>query len=133
VSSFVIIRSILHTRPDQLGREMDRAFTPHGEVPLSRTSVYWRSSCGSWAILSALCRLQRSSDNQRKAEACFQHAMTIAQNQGGKAWELRTATSLARLWQHQGKRQQARNLLAPIYHWFTEGFDTADVQDAKVL
>jgi predicted ATPase len=77
--------------------------------------------------------LQRSPANQREAEACFQHAMTIAQNQGGKAWELRTATSLARLWQHQGKRQQARNLLAPIYHWFTEGFDTADLQDAKVL
>jgi predicted ATPase len=77
--------------------------------------------------------LQRSSDNQREAETCFQHAMTIAQNQGAKAWELRTATSLARLWQHQGKRQEARDLLAPVYTWFTEGFDTPDLQEAKAL
>ena len=77
--------------------------------------------------------LQRSADNQREAEACFQHAMTIAQSQDAKAWELRTATSLARLWQHQGKRQEARDLLAPVYHWFIEGFDTPDLQDAKAL
>jgi predicted ATPase len=77
--------------------------------------------------------LQLSSDNQREAEACFQHALTIAQSQGAKAWELRAATSLARLWQHQGKRQQAHDLLAPVYHWFTEGFDTPDLQEAKAL
>jgi predicted ATPase len=77
--------------------------------------------------------LQLSLDNQREAETCFQHAMTIAQNQGAKAWELRTATSLARLWQQQGKRQQAHDLLAPVYAWFTEGFDTPDVQEAKAL
>jgi predicted ATPase len=77
--------------------------------------------------------LQLSADNQREAEACFQHAMTIAQSQGAKAWELRTATSLARLWQHQGKRQQAHALLAPVYSWFTEGFDTPDLQEAEAL
>jgi predicted ATPase len=77
--------------------------------------------------------LQLSLDNQREAETCFQHAMTIAQSQGAKAWELRTATSLARLWQHQGKRQEARDLLAPIYNWFSEGFDTPDLQEAKAL
>ena len=77
--------------------------------------------------------LQLSSDNQREAETCFQHAMTIAQNQGAKAWELRTATSLARLWQQQGKIPEARDLLAPVYNWFTEGFDTADLQEAKAL
>jgi predicted ATPase len=59
--------------------------------------------------------------------------MTIAQNQGAKAWELRTAASLARLWQQQGKRPQARDLLAPVYTWFTEGFETADLQEAKAL
>jgi predicted ATPase len=48
-------------------------------------------------------------------------------------WELRAATSLARLWQSQGKRQEAAALLVPVYHWFTEGFDTADLQDAKAL
>jgi predicted ATPase len=77
--------------------------------------------------------VQLSADNQREAETCFQHAMTIAQDQGAKAWELRTATSLARLWQHQGKRQQARDLLAPVYAWFTAGFETPDLQEAKAL
>ena len=59
--------------------------------------------------------------------------MTIARNQQAKSFELRAATSLARLWQQQGKRQEAHDLLAPVYHWFTEGFDTADLQDAKAL
>jgi predicted ATPase len=77
--------------------------------------------------------LSQSIDHQSEAEACFQHAMAIAQDQGAKAWELRTATSLARLWQHQGKRQQAHDLLAPVYAWFTEGFDTPDLQEAKAL
>jgi predicted ATPase len=59
--------------------------------------------------------------------------MDIARQQHAKAWELRAATSLARLWQGQGKRHEARELLAPIYGWFTEGFDTADLQEAKAL
>jgi predicted ATPase len=77
--------------------------------------------------------LQRSSDNQAEAATCFQHAIRIAQSQQAKSWELRVATSLARLWQQQGKRQEAHDLLAPVYHWFTEGFDTADLKDAKAL
>jgi predicted ATPase len=77
--------------------------------------------------------LQQNSDNQAEAEHCFHHAISRAQNQSAKSWELRAATSLARLWQQQGKRQEAHDLLAPIYHWFTEGFDTADLQDAKTL
>jgi len=56
-----------------------------------------------------------------------------SQNQQAKSWELRAAMSLARLWQQQGKRQAAHDLLAPVYHWFTEGFDTADLQEAKAL
>ncbi len=77
--------------------------------------------------------LQLSSDNQAEAEACFHHALDIARNQQAKSFELRTATSLSRLWQQQGKRQEAHDLLAPVYNWFTEGFDTADLQDAKAL
>jgi predicted ATPase len=77
--------------------------------------------------------LQLSSDNQAEAEHCFQQAMTVAQHQQAKSFELRTATCLARLWQQQGKRQQAHDLLAPVYQWFTEGFDTADLQEAKAL
>jgi predicted ATPase len=57
----------------------------------------------------------------------------IAQNQSAKSWELRASTSLARLWQIQGKPQEAYDLLAPVYGWFTEGFDTADLIDAKAL
>jgi predicted ATPase len=77
--------------------------------------------------------LQQSLDNQAEAESCFQQAIAIAQNQQAKSFELRTATSLARLWQQQGKRQEAHDLLAPVYEWFTEGVDTADLQDAKAL
>jgi predicted ATPase len=77
---------------------------------------------------------QLSSDNQAEAETCFHHAIRIAQNQQAKSWELRAATSLARLWQQrQGKRQEAHALLAPVFSWFTEGFDTADLQEAKAL
>jgi predicted ATPase len=77
--------------------------------------------------------LQQSSDNQTEAEHCFRQAITIAQNQQAKSLELRTTTSVARLWQQQGKRQEAHDLLAPVYGWFTEGFDTADLKDAKAL
>ena len=68
-----------------------------------------------------------------QAEACFQQALDVARRQQAKALELRAALSLSRLWQQQGKRTAAYALLAPIYGWFTEGFDTADLQDAKAL
>src|SRR5262249_33126717 len=77
--------------------------------------------------------LQQNADNQPEAEASFHHALDIARNQQAKSFELRAATSLARLWHQQGKRQEAHDLLAPIYSWFTEGFDTADLIDAKAL
>jgi len=68
-----------------------------------------------------------------KAEACFERALAVARQQLAKSWELRAATSMARLWRNQGKPQQARELLAPIYGWFTEGFDTRDLKEAKAL
>jgi predicted ATPase/class 3 adenylate cyclase len=68
-----------------------------------------------------------------QAEGCFQQALDIARQQQAKSWELRAAMSRSRLWQRQGKRDEARELLAPIYDWFTEGFDTADLQEAKAL
>jgi predicted ATPase len=77
--------------------------------------------------------LQQNADNQAEAEDCFHQAIVVAQNQQAKSWELRAATSLAHLWQQQGKRQEAHDLLAPVYGWFTEGFDTLDLQDAKAL
>ena len=68
-----------------------------------------------------------------KAEAYFERALAVARKQQAKSWELRAATSMARLWHGQGKRDEARDLLAPVYGWFTEGFDTLDLKEAKAL
>src|SRR5215475_14320636 len=70
---------------------------------------------------------------QKEAEECFWKAKEIARQQSAKSWELRAGISLARLWQQQGKQQEAHQLLAEIYGWFTEGFDTKDLQEAKAL
>jgi predicted ATPase len=67
------------------------------------------------------------------AEECLQQALTLARQQQARMWELRAATSLARLWQMQDRRQDAYDLLAPVYGWFSEGFDVADLQEAKAL
>jgi predicted ATPase len=83
--------------------------------------------------LKGVLLLQQSSSNQTEAESCFHQAIAIAQSQQAKSLELRAATSLARLWQQQGKRAEASEILAPVYGWFTEGFDTADLQEAKAL
>jgi predicted ATPase len=77
--------------------------------------------------------LQQSADNHAAAQTCFQQALDMARALQAKSLELRTATSLARLWQQQGMRNEAYQLLAEVYSWFTEGFDTADLQDAKGL
>jgi len=72
-------------------------------------------------------------ENESVVEACFQQAISIAKQQGTKLYELRAAMSLSRLWQRQGKAEKAHNLLSEIYSWFTEGFDTADLKEAKAL
>jgi predicted ATPase len=77
--------------------------------------------------------LQQASGNAEAAEASLRKALEVARLQCAKGWELRAATSLARLWCDQGKRDEARNLLAPVYGWFTEGFDTRDLKEAKAL
>ena len=77
--------------------------------------------------------LSRSADNQGQAEACFSRAIAVARRQSAKSLELRAAISLARLFQAQGKSKEARELVQPIYGWFTEGFDTADLKNAKAL
>ena len=77
--------------------------------------------------------LLRAGHDPIAAERCFSRAIGIARQQSAKSWELRAATSLARLWRDQGKRVEARDLLAPVYGWFTEGFETADLRDAKAL
>ena len=77
--------------------------------------------------------LRQAVPDAPQAETCFQQALAVARRQQAKSWELRAAMSLSRLWQQQGKRAEARELLAPIYSWFTEGFDTPDLQEAKAL
>lgn len=77
--------------------------------------------------------LNSPTPNAAKAEASFERALAVARQQQAMSWELRAAMSLARLWRDQGKVQQARELLAPVYGWFTEGFYTRDLKKAKAL
>ena len=83
--------------------------------------------------LKGVLLLQKSAEHQGEAEESLQQALELARRQQAKSLELRAAMNLSRLWQRQGKRAEARQLLAPIYGWFTEGFDTANLQDAKAL
>jgi len=69
----------------------------------------------------------------QKTQAYFERALIVARQQQAKSWELRAAMSMARLWRDQGKREEARELLAPVYGWFTEGHDTLDLKEAKAL
>jgi predicted ATPase len=73
------------------------------------------------------------SRDPEAAKTYFERALVVARQQQAKSWELRAAMSLARLWRDQGKVQQARELLSPVYGWFTEGFDTRDLKEAKEL
>jgi predicted ATPase len=77
--------------------------------------------------------LRQATPDAAQAEARFHQALTLARRQQAKSWELRAAMSMSRLWQRQGKGAEARELLAEVYGWFTEGFDTADLQEAKAL
>ncbi len=77
--------------------------------------------------------IESTSQNAGEAEECFQQALDIARRQQAKSLELRAAMSLSRLWQHQGKQEEAHHLLSDIYGWFTEGFDTPDLQEARAL
>ena len=77
--------------------------------------------------------LELSNHTPDESEALFGQAIEMARSQEAKSLELRAATSLARLWQRQGKKDEARVLLAPVYNWFTEGFDAQDLKDAKAL
>ena len=77
--------------------------------------------------------LRQAMTNAPQAETCFQQALALARRSQAKWWKLRAAMSLSRLWQHQGRRDAARQLLTEVYDWFTEGFDTADLQEARAL
>src|SRR5262245_25462639 len=101
-------------------------------VTLMATTEMWWSEA-EVARLQGELRLQLASPEVSQAEACFRQALEVARRQQAKAFELRAALSLARLWQQQGRRHAARQLLATIYGWFTEGFNLDDLQEAKAL
>ena len=98
--------------------------------PSNRDSTYYDAELHR---LRAEILLDTDGNAVEEAEALFGQALEIARRQEAKTFELRAATSLARLWQRQGKRDAARALLAPLYVWFTEGFDTRDLTDATAL
>jgi predicted ATPase len=91
---------------------------------------YWEAEVHR---LRGVLLLRQPGTPQAEAEAWFQRALEVARHQEAKSLELRAAMSLGRLWQQQSKQAEARELLAPVYGWFTEGFDTADLQEAKAL
>ena len=104
---------------------------------ISEATAAMQTSKESWweaelARIEGVLALKALPDVAR-GEVCFERALAIARKQQAKSWELRAAMSLARLWRDQGKVQQARELLAPVYGWFTEGFDTRDLKEAKAL
>jgi predicted ATPase len=117
-------------------------------VQLGRLNDAWRciseamtaveTSKESWCEaevnrIAAEIALKSPEPETAKAEAYFERALAVARAQQAKSWELRAAMSMARLWRDQGKRDEARELLAPVYGWFTEGFDTRDLKEAKAL
>jgi predicted ATPase len=77
--------------------------------------------------------LMAARPDAAKAQAHYEDALAVARAQQAKSWELQAATRLARLWRDQGRRREARDLLAPVHGWFTEGFSTRDLQEAKAL
>ena len=116
-----------------------RSGQPEVGLPLLDEALAWLDTHGEDRTTAQVYRLQgelllrQAVPDAPRAAACFQQALAVAQRQQARSYELRAAMSLARLWQQQGKRGEARALLAPIYYWFTEGFDTADLQDAQAL
>jgi predicted ATPase len=117
---------------DHLGHTEDglRALVEAHTLVEQHEERYWEAEVSR---LRGVVLLRQPGTPQAEAEAWLQRALDVAHRQEAKALELRAAMSLSRVWQQQGKRQEAHNLLAPIYGWFTEGFDTADLQEAQAL
>jgi predicted ATPase len=107
-----------------------QALTEGHTLVEQHTERYWEAEV---CRLRGVLLLRQAVPQQDEAETWLQRALDVARRQEAKSLELRAAMSLARMWQRQGKRQEAYDLLAPIYGWFTEGFDTADLQEAKAL
>src|SRR5262249_12820443 len=116
----------------ELGR-FDDAWRLVGEAMTAAESTKARWCEADIYRTSGEIALMSADPDVTKAEICFARALALAREQQAKAWELRAAMNMARLWRDQGKRGQALNLLAPVYGWFTEGFDSLDLKGAKAL
>jgi len=115
-----------------LGRFDDAWIAINEAVTATETTLEAWCAAEIHRIAGAIA-LMSPEPNATSAESCFDRALAIARAQQAKSWELRAAMSMARLWRDQGKRRQAHDLLAPVYGWFTEGFDTLDLKEAKAL
>ena len=129
VPYFLTLLAEGYSTPEQVDEGLDAL--QEGLEVMDRTGEHW------WQAevhrLTGALLLHQAVPDAAQAETCFHQALDIARQQHATSLELRAATSLARLWQSQGKGQDATDLLAPVYGWFTEGFDTADLKDAKRL
>jgi predicted ATPase len=116
----------------ELGRldDASRCIADAGEV-IEATKEKWHEA--EVNRVAGEIALKSPEHDIAKAQTFFERALAVAHQQQAKSWELRAAMSMARLWRDQGKRDQARDLLAPVYGWFTEGFDTLDLKEAKTL
>jgi predicted ATPase len=122
-----------------LAEAYGRSGQPEAGLPLLDEALAWLDTHGEDRTTAQVYRIQgelllrQAVPDASQAAACFQQALAVARRQQARSYELRAAMSLARLWQEQGKGGEARALLAPIFHWFAEGFDTANLQDAQAL
>ena len=113
--------------------QLDEAWRCIGEAMIAIETTKERWFEAEADRIAGEIALKLPKPDAAKAEAYFEHALAVARQQQAKSWELRAAMSMARLWRDQGKRDEARDLLAPVYGWFIEGFDTLDLKEAKAL
>ena len=128
-------RRVLHGR---IAETLESQFAEIAESLPELLARHWETTKEKWCEAeihrtAGEIALSSPEPDAAKAEGYFQRALAISREQQAKSWELRAAMSIARLWRDQGKRQQAQDLLAPLYSWFTDGFDTLDLKDAKLL
>jgi predicted ATPase len=132
--TFIIPASLLHLAMAhaEIGQFDDAWRCIHeGIMTVEASKIRWWEA--EFHRMAGEITLKSPAPDAAKAEAHFQRALAVARQQQAKSWELRAAMSLAQLWRVQSKRDEARNLLAPVYGWFTEGFDTRDLKEAKTL
>ena len=126
LQSYLGMARAIHGQLDEARRSNDEAM-----ILAEKTGEKWFDA--EYSRIYGEIALLSSERDAGKAQTAFERALDVARAQQARSWELRAAMSLARLWRDQGKRAEAHDLLAPVYGWFTEGFDTLDLKEAKAL